>query len=410
MIRTLLLLGATGDLARRYLMPALGALHDWGELPDGFRVIGGARSPLDDDEVRRLAGDGFPAKQFTYHAVDLADPASLSAALGDPSEPVAAYLALPPATFPPTIRSLAQLDLPAGSRIVAEKPFGNDAESARELNELLAGSGLDPYRVDHVLGMEPTVNLVALRRGNGVLERLWNGESVERVEVLWEETLGLEGRAGYFDDAGMLKDVLQNHMLQVLALVGMEPAPDQQLPARKQDVLRSVRILDGSRRARYTAGTLADGREVSSYADEEGVDPARETETFVEVSLELDTPRWSGTRFVLRAGKALGGRCKLVRLQFRSGEELEIGIDGPEDVVLRLDGAGGEQLELRAPTPGPGLPPYAHVLLDILSGTSTLSVGAEEAEEAWRAVAPVLAAWEAGEVPLEEYPAGSAGP
>jgi glucose-6-phosphate 1-dehydrogenase len=256
--------------------------------------------------------------------------------------------------------------------------------------------------------METTENLVAMRGANTVLEALWNGEHVEEVEILWEETLALEARAGYYDDAGALKDVLQNHMLQLLALAAMEPPADAaDVQAHKLDVLRSVRIVHG-RRARYTAGRLADGRAVPAYGEEEGVEPARCTETFAEIELELDRPRWRGTRFVLRAGKALARRRKLILLRFRRAGELEIGIDGPREVLLRIP--AGTPLELRASAPGDGLPPYAHVLLDFLAGGSTLSVGGDEAEQAWRVVSPVLAAWNAGDVPLEEYPAGSAGP
>jgi glucose-6-phosphate 1-dehydrogenase len=411
MIRTLLLLGATGDLARRYLLPALGALEAAGRLPNGFRVVGGARTALDDDGFRRLAGDTLPTDMLAYRPVDLADPASLAAALGATADPVAVYLALPPAAFATTIESLGEVELPSGSRVVVEKPFGDDLESARQLNALLRETGADAYRVDHVLGMHTTRNLAALRRVNLVFEKLWNGESVEQVDILWEETLALEGRAGYYDHAGALKDVLQNHMLQLLALVAMDPpADDDHLHERKLDALRSVRLPTGSRRARYTAGTLADGRNVPAYADEEGVDPARGTETFAEVVLELDTPRWSSTRFVLRAGKALARRRKLVQLSFQGGGQFEVGIDGPRDVALRLHGAASDPLELRAPVPGDVLPPYAHVLLDVLGGSNALSVGGDEAEQAWRVVAPILAAWEAGEIPLEDYAAGSAGP
>lgn len=411
MIRTLLLLGATGDLAKRFLFPALGALIRAGRLPEGFRVVGAARGALDEAGIRRLTGDEIPAHVLAYRPVDLADPSSLASALDEPREPVAVYLALPPGVFATTIESLGEVDLPAGSRVVVEKPFGDDVESARELNALLAQIDLDTYRVDHVLAMETTQNLVAMRRGNPVLDRIWNGAAVAEVEILWEETLALEGRAGYYDHAGALKDVLQSHMLQLLALVAMEaPADDVDLHRRKLDVLRAVRAATRSRRGRYTAGTLADGREVGAYADEDGVDPGRCTETFAEVVLELDDPRWNGTRFVLRAGKALAARRKLVLLRLRGGREVEIGIDGPEDVVLRLAGAAGKTLELRAPAPGDGLPPYAHVLLDVLGGTRVFSVGGDEAEQSWRLVAPVVAAWEAGTVPLEEYAAGSAGP
>jgi glucose-6-phosphate 1-dehydrogenase len=407
MIRTLLLLGATGDLARRFLLPALGALDAGGRLPDGFRAIGAARTELDDEGFRRLAGD-VPARLLTYRTIDLADSVSLAAALDGVSEPVAVYLALPPGVFATTIETLGKVGLPSGSRVVVEKPFGDDLESARALNALLAETTEDPYRVDHVLGMETTQNLVAMRHAETVLEQLWSGEHVDRVEILWEETLALEGRAGYYDQAGALEDVLQSHMLQLLALVAMAPpAEDADIHARKLDVLRAVR-LGHSRRARYTAGQLADGRDVPAYVDEEGVDPSRCTETFAELELTLDDPRWSGTRFVLRTGKALARRRKLVLLKFRRVGELELGIDGPEDVVLRLPAA--KPLELCASTPGDGLPPYAHVLLDVLGGTNDLSVGAEEAEESWRVVSPAIDAWEAGNVPLETYPAGSQGP
>jgi glucose-6-phosphate 1-dehydrogenase len=411
MIRTLFLLGATGDLAQRFLLPALGALARADRLPEGFRVVGGARTTLDDEGFRRLVGDALPADMLSYRCVDLADPASLAAALDATPGPVAAYLALPPAVFPTTIRSLTEVGLPAGSRVVVEKPFGDDLASARALNALLAKACEDAYRVDHVLGMETTRNLVTMRRANPLLERCWDRESVEQVEILWEETLALEGRAGYYDRTGALKDVLQSHMLQLLACVAMDaPTDDDDLHARKLDVLEAARVTTTGRRARYAAGTLADGREVDAYAEEEGVDPARDTETFAEVVFELDTPRWRGTRFVVRAGKALARRRKLVRLRFRDDSEFEAGIDGPCDVVLRLHGVSSEPLELRAPVPGDGMPPYAHVLLDVLRGTNSLSISGVEAEQAWRVVAPVLAAWEAGEVPLAEYRAGSFGP
>ena len=410
MIRTLLLLGATGDLARRFLLPALGALNAAGSLPDGFRVVGAARGELDERGIERLAGEDIPKEMLAYRAVDLADPSTIAAALGRTTEPVAVYLALPPVAFATTIESLGDVGLPSGSRIAVEKPFGDDLESARELNNLLAQTGVDAYRIDHVLGMETVRNLVAMRRENPILEALWDSRSVEQVEILWEETLALEGRAGYYDQSGALKDVLQNHMLQLLTLVAVDASNDDPLHERKLEALMSVGAAMNSRRARYTAGTLADGRQVAGYSDEEGVDPARCTETFAEVVFELEAPRWTDTRFVLRAGKALSERRKLVLLRFRDRSELELGIDGPEDVVLRLSGASPDRIELRAAVPGDGLPAYAHVLLDVLSGTSTLSVSGDEAEQSWRVVSPILAAWERGVVPLEEYPAGSAGP
>lgn len=459
MIETLLLMGATGDLAGRYLLPALAALRAAGELPEGFRVIGTGREQLDLDEFRRGVADRLeqhagdvPAaarealmRSLEYRQLDFDDPEGAAPVMSD-SRPIAAYLALPPAAFAPAITALDAAGLPRGSRIVVEKPFGDDLDSAIALNALLTEVGGDAveemfFRVDHVLGMATVQNLIGLRFANRVLEPLWNSTHIEEIEILWEETLALEGRAGYYDGAGALKDVMQNHMLQVLSLVTMEPPlsfDERDLRDRKVEALRSVRALvpadaaGRTRRARYTAGRLsgtgeAMARDVPDYASEDGVDPARGTETFAEMTLELDSPRWTGTRFVLRAGKALAERRKEVGVRFRpashmpyaagvAANELRIGIDGPEDIALHLTGnvAGPQSqtmpLVLAAPPPASELPAYSRVLLEALHGGSTLSVRGDEAEEAWRVVTPVLEAWAAGLVPLEEYPAGSAGP
>ena len=438
-----MLFGATGDLAGRFLFPALAALFAGGHLPEGFSVTGAAREKLDDEAFRRgvdeklteHAGEVPEAarrtllRSLSYRAVDVADPASVASVLAGSASPVAAYLALPPSVFPTAVKALDEAGLPTGSRIVLEKPFGEDLESAVLLNRLLAEVVGDAgeqaiFRVDHVLGMETAQNLLALRQ-NRVLDPVWNGTHVEQVEVLWEETLALEGRAGYYDGAGALKDVLQNHMLQVLCLAAMEPpakADERELRDRKVDVLRAVRPLT-SRRARYGAGRLSDtggasGTSIPAYAEEDGVDPARGTETFAELTVELETERWRGTTFVLRAGKALRRRRKGIAIRFRSSgagaaNELWIGIDGPSDIVLRLTGnASGKPapVALRGEPPAAELPAYGRVLLDVLTGGSTLSVRGDEAESAWRVVTPVLEAWRANRVPLEEYPAGSDGP
>jgi glucose-6-phosphate 1-dehydrogenase len=449
MIERLALFGATGDLAGRFLFPAMAALIAGGHLPDGFTVTGAGRQDLDDEAFRRRvdgrladhAGDVPVAarrrlvRALRYRAVDVADPASVVSLFAGEAGPVAAYLALPPSLFPVAVGSLGRVGLPTGSRIVLEKPFGKDLDGAISLNRQLAEVARDAgeqaiFRVDHVLGMATTQNLVALRQ-NRVLDPIWNGTHVEQVEILWEETLALEGRAGYYDAAGALRDVLQNHMLQVLCLVAMEPpanADERELRERKLDVLRSVRppssaeLPSRSRRARYGAGWLTkhgeSGAAVPAYAHEDGVDPMRGTETFVELTLELEAERWSGTPFVLRAGKALSRRRKGILIRFRSSQgqaasELWIGIEDSSEIVLRLTGgAFGEhtEVELRGESPPADLPAYACVLLDILTGGSTLSVRADEAEQAWRVVTPVLESWRASQVPLEEYEAGSDGP
>jgi glucose-6-phosphate 1-dehydrogenase len=440
-IRRLVLFGASGDLAGRYLLPALATLRAEGKLPDGFRVLGAAREDWDDaafrdhaaDQLERHAGDlPAPARDellasLAYRQVDLADAESVDAAMehGESSEPVAAYLALPPSLFAGVVTALGQADLPPGSRIVVEKPFGEDLESARELNRLLesaAGPAGEQaiFRVDHVLGMATTQRLIELRANRGV-DALWRGTQIERVELLWEETLALEGRAGYYDHAGALKDVVQNHLMQLLCLAAMEPGGGggrADLHDAKVDALRSIRELgpadvpQATRRARYTAGQVGE-REVPDYVSEDGVDPDRGTETFAEIAFELGSERWAGTPFVLRAGKALGRRRKGVRVRFRAGAELWVGIDGPNDVSLRLDSARDAQaipFELSAPPPDSALPPYGRVLLDVLGGGSALSIRGDEAEEAWKVVMPVLDAWRSGDVAMESYPAGSEGP
>jgi glucose-6-phosphate 1-dehydrogenase len=442
-IETLVIFGATGDLTGRFLLPALAALHATGKLPDGFQVVATGRDELTDDVFRDAVAEdllrhaaGTPAaareallRSLSYRPVDVNDPASVSAVVDLGGDALAAYLALPPAVFPAAVTALAASGLPAGSRIVLEKPFGEDLEGAVALNRLLARAARDDgeqavFRVDHVLGMATVQNLLGMRLAGTVFEQVWNSAHIDQVEILWEETLALEGRAGYYDNAGALKDVMQNHMLQVLSLLAMEPPArldERELRDRKVDVLRSIQPLDASRtrRARYSAGRLAappegSGRAVPAYTDEDGVNPERKTETFAEVALELACERWADTRFVLRAGKALSRRRKMAVVRFRSArDELRIGLDGPEDVTLQLTGgAPGSPvpLPLSASPPDDEVPAYGRVLLDVLNGGSTLSVRGDEAEQAWRVVTPVLEAWSQDLVPLEEYPAGSAGP
>jgi glucose-6-phosphate 1-dehydrogenase len=416
MIERLVLFGATGDLAGRFLLPALASLQAAGRSPEGFQVVAVGRRELDDlTEARQAA-----LRSLEYRQADVADPAAVAAAIGRPDEPVAVYLALPPRAFPDAVRALAVIELAPGSRVALENPFGEDLESAVGLNRLLEevwGEAAEQrvFRVDHVLGMATVRNLLAMRLANPVLEAVWSGAHIDQVEILWEETLALEGRAAYYDHTGALKDVLQTHMLQVLSLLAMEPPAgpgERELHDRKVEALRSVRPVEigRTRRARYSAGPLA-----PAYSDEAGVDPRRCTETFAAIELELEGERWAGTRFLLRAGKALSSRRKMVVVRFRGAapSELRIGLDGPEDIALQLRGGTPSEpqpLTLSAPPPASELPAYGHVLLDVLGGGSELAVRGDEAEQAWRVVTPVLEAWAAGAVPLGEYPAGSAAP
>jgi glucose-6-phosphate 1-dehydrogenase len=268
-----------------------------------------------------------------------------------------------------------------------------------------------------------------------MLEPVWNSTHIDRVEIVWEESLALEGRAGYYDGVGALKDMLQNHLLQLLCLIAMEPPislGERDLRDRKVDVLRSVRTLATddvarrSRRARYTAGTIS-GHPVPAYVDEDGVDAAHRTETFAQIELELDNWRWPGTVFLLRTGKALARDRKEVTVHFREVPHLPLGHHGeptenvlrfglePEEMTLQLTGTGSRvgtlaPLTMHTELAEPDLPTYAGLLARVLTGDAALSIRGDEAEESWRVVAPVLDAWAKDLVPMEEYPAGSLGP
>jgi glucose-6-phosphate 1-dehydrogenase len=426
----LVLFGATGDLAGRFLLPALAALRASGRLAEDVAIVGTATEAWDDEAFRRHAAERLaehagdvPAEHrkaltrtLRYRSADATDAAAVAGVVRSVgARALAAYVALPPALFGPVVAALGAAGLPPGSRVALEKPFGERLDDAVRLNGVVADAlgkaGEEAvFRVDHALGMATVRNLLALRRHDPVLAALWDAEHVEQLEVRWEEDLALEGRAGYYDGTGALKDVVQNHVLQVLCVLAMEPPAGEGADAlrdAKVAVLRAARPAR-SQRARYGAGRVGE-RAVPAYVDEAGVEPDRGTETFAEVVLDLDTPRWRGTRVLLRAGKALGARRKEAVLRFRGGTDaLRVGIDGPRDIALRLTGA--TPLDLTAPPPASDLPPYGHVLLDVLAGGSSLSVRGDEAEAAWRVVEPVLAAWRADRVPLGEYPAGSSGP
>jgi len=450
MIHRLVIFGATGDLTARYLLPGLAALKAAGDLGDDFQLVGAGREEWTTGEFQAWAAAGLerhaghlPAavrqavvEASRYHQADVTDPAAVAAVIAGDG-PLAAYLALPPAVFPAAVSALQEAGLPAGSRIVLEKPFGEDRHSATELNRLLAGFLPEPavFRVDHFLAMSTVQNLLGTRLANRVLEPIWNATHIEAVDIVWDESLTLEGRAGYYDGAGALKDMLQNHLLQILCLVAMEPPltlGERDLRDRKMDVLRSVRPLTDAdvphrtRRGRYLAGQIGD-RQVPAYAEEQGVDPARRTETFAELELELDNWRWPGTVFRLRTGKALRRDRKEVVVRFRPVPHapfrraadtqpnlLRFGLD-PETLTLELNGTGSRAasltpLTLAARLDPPELPAYGRLLLDVLQGNGALSIRGDEAEESWRVLTPVLDAWAKDLVPLEEYPAGADGP
>jgi glucose-6-phosphate 1-dehydrogenase len=440
------ILGITGDLARRYLIPALASLEEAGRLPPDLEIVGVGRAEIDTDELRRglepWVGDGSGPRarvldRIRYHRADVDDATALSEVVRADG-PVLVYLALPPSLFESVIRAVHAARPTEGSRILIEKPFGEDLASAKRLNGLLHENFAEEavYRIDHFLHRQTFQNVLGLRFANRVFEPLWHRDHIERVEIRWDETVALEGRAGYYDQAGALLDMIQNHLLQLACLVGMEPPTSMgadDLRNGKAAFLRAVRrmspgeVAKQTLRARYTAGGEP-GRERPAYVDEEGVDPARGTETFAEVRLEVDNERWAGVPFVLRTGKALARDRREIVVVYRelSDSPFEVEVRPvpnrlrfeitPDRLALdvNVNGAGDpfdlEQLELDADLSQDELPAYSRLLLDALEGDPTLSIRDDEAEESWRIVEPILAAWQAGASPLLEYAAGSDGP
>jgi glucose-6-phosphate 1-dehydrogenase len=289
--------------------------------------------------------------------------------------------------------------------------------------------------VDHFLGKSTVLNILGLRFANRLFEESWNASNIERVEINYDEQIGLEGRAGYYDKAGALIDMIQSHLLQVLAVIAMEPPStldSDDLRGAMAQALRATRVwkgevANGSRRARYTAGTV--GKEkMGSYVKQPGVDPARETETLAEIVFAVDNWRWAGVPFILRSGKALADARKDIVITFRPVPHLPTGMIGRNqssqlrialdphhmELDLNINGEGDpftlDAVTLMATFADSALDAYGEVLEGILTGDATLSVRDDVAEECWRIVSPVLAAWHKGTVPLDNYAAGSSGP
>ncbi|WP_374006967.1 glucose-6-phosphate dehydrogenase [Leifsonia sp. LS-T14] len=447
-VDTLVILGASGDLTSRLLLPAIGQLLT--DQPDRvLSLVGSSSDDLDDDSWRAVVEKSFATvkahgkavnrllKSTRYVKADATSADELKSLLDSVDGVPALYFALPPAITAKACKVLEDIDLPKGLTLALEKPFGTDRKSAIALNEQLARLVPEDqiHRVDHFLGRSSVFNILGVRFANSILEPLWDGLHIERVDVIYDETLALENRARYYDSAGALMDMIQSHLLQVMAVLAMEPPSTlgaADLRDAKGLVLRATKVWNddpvaSSRRARYTAGEI-DGKKLPAYADEAGVDPSRETETLAEVTLQIDTWRWKGVPFTLRSGKALGSRRREMVITFSPARHIPTGLTGasepaklrlmfaPDSMSLEIDvnGAGDphvlERTTLEAAF-GPGaLLAYGEVLEGILDGDPSLSVRADTAVECWRIVEPVLKAWHDGKVPLEEYPAGSEGP
>ena len=474
----LVIFGASGDLARRKLVPALWSMFQGRVLPEPFAVIGVSRREMTNEQFRthmrqaiaefarvqppsQKVWDRF-AQALFYYAGDPADP-GLHAGLTDYLRHVETergtggnrlfYCATPPSLYPPLVQRLGEAGLnrpPEGSggwvRVIIEKPFGRDLASARALNQTVASVFAEEqvYRIDHYLGKETVQNVLVFRWANGIFEPLWNRNHVDHVQITVGEAIGVEGRGSYYEEAGALRDMIQNHILQLLCLVAMEPPVTFDAdPVRdeKAKVMRAIRPIALSEveqvavRGQYGPG-FVDGRRVAGYREERGVSAQSIAETYAALRLEVDNWRWAGVPFFLRTGKRLAKRASEIAVQFKRTPHLvfrrnpEIPAE-PNLLVLRIQPDEGMSLSFGAKLPGSelrikavemdfdygrafgGEPPeaYERLLLDAMKGDATLYARADWVDMAWELLGPVLSAWASGDPSkFPNYEAGTWGP
>ncbi|MEN3600870.1 glucose-6-phosphate dehydrogenase, partial [Brucella abortus] len=457
--------GGTGDLAERKLIPALYQRQRAGQLSDPTRIIGASRSQMTDEEYRTFAGNAIKEhvkpeevdqaeveiflKRLHYVAVDAKSDEgwdALKTLIGKKPEKIRAfYLAVSPTLFGDIATRLKAHGLiTRDTRIVVEKPIGRDLDSAKALNDTLGSVFREDqiFRIDHYLGKETVQNLMALRFANALYEPLWNSAHIDHVQITVAEAVGLEGRAGYYDKAGALRDMVQNHILQLLCLVAMEPPSSIEADAvhdEKVKVLRSLQPISTHNveeltvRGQYRAGASAGGP-VKGYLEDLESDTSN-TETFVALKAEIANWRWAGVPFYLRTGKRLATRVSEIVVTFKPIPHSIFGESAGKvianQLVIRLQPDEGVKQWLMIKDPGPGgmrlrhMPldmsfaesfedrnpdAYERLIMDVVRGNQTLFMRRDEVEAAWRWIDPILQAWEFNSQPVQGYTAGTWGP
>ena len=460
----LVIFGASGDLTRRKLMPALYALAVRRLLPERFAIVGAARTEGSDEEfqeqmrdaVSRYARDAFQPEVWDELAAGMRY-AQLSSSGGAEEELArtlealdvergtlgnrAYYFAVPPSAIASLVRSLALEPSSGWVRLIIEKPFGHDRASANELNGLIGEhfGEREVFRIDHYLGKETVQNLLALRFANGIFEPIWNRQFVDHVQITVAESIGIEGRAAFYEQAGAIRDVFQNHLLQLVAITAMEPPTDFNADSVRNEKVKVLRSLHtpGPKsvvRGQYGRG-FVEGVEVPGYREEEGVAHDSATETFVAAKLYVDNWRWADTPFYVRVGKRLPKRETTIAIQFKRAphppfEEMAIGGLRPNVLLIHVQPNEGLSLEIGAKMPGQGMTiqsvhmdflygsafrdglpeAYERLILDAMVGDATLFTRADEIEEQWALVDAIVAPWQRDRVGFPNYPAGSWGP
>ena len=450
----LVIFGGTGDLARRKILPGLFRRFCAGQMPDGSRIIGAARSDMDsaayrqmvDEAIREFGGgmacdqlDGF-LERLEYVAIDARGTGGWSelAALVRRDVVRAFYFSVGPGLFGDLAERLNQHGLTdADSRIVVEKPFGRDLATAKALNKDLAAHFDEHqiYRIDHYLGKETVQNLMAVRFGNMLFEPLWNSQYVDHIQITVAETVGVGGRGEYYDKSGAMRDMVQNHLMQLLCLIAMEPPSKFEPDAVRDEKLKVIRALDPVEPHHIVRGQYDGDDEEPSYREAVGDDRSR-TESYVAMKVGISNWRWAGTPFYLRTGKRLKARSSEIVVVFK---ELNHSIfdettDHRNELVIRLQPNEGITLGVTIKEPGPGGmrlmdvpldmtfaealgdgagdPPdaYERLIMDVIRGNQTLFMRGDEVEAAWAWTDPIIDGWQArGDVP-KPYEAGSEGP